>query len=141
MNEITAEQLMESFKSWKPGGDFLGQVENRLQKGGAQPETASEMAPALLKCARGSYEYIQYINELASTLELDRTNFISHLARLDGLVSEIKEGGKSFQETFRKYDALIRPELTHDHFDTVYYDAIQALDIRVLLKRSSTRWK
>ncbi len=135
MDGITAEQLMEGLKSWKPGKNLQGLMENRLRMGGSQAETASEMASALLKCYRGTYDYIQYINELASTLELERNNFILHLARLGGLVAEIRDGGKAFQDTFQRYDVLIRPELTHDHFDTVYYDAIQALDIRALLKK------
>ncbi len=135
MEEITAEQFLEGAKAWKPESDFGTRVEKSLRGSDAPPETVSPLAQAFQDCSQSTYEYIQYIHELATSQVLDRTNLIPQVARLVGLVQKVREGGKSYREAFQKYDAITRGGLTQDHFDTIYYDAIQNIELRVLLKK------
>jgi hypothetical protein len=95
---------------------------------------ASALSGALEACSGSTYEYLQYINLLATVEQIDRKNFLAEVARLVGLVEAVQGKGRGFLEAFRRYDAVSRPQLTRDHFDTVYFDAIQGVDIRNLLK-------
>ena len=135
MEELTAEQFMEGMKDWKPAEGFEGRVGAQLRLGHAPEETVGALSRAFRLCAENSYRYIQYIHELATTEELDGKNLLPHVAQLVRLVEALRQGGQEYRKAFREYDNSTRPGLTHDHFDTVYYDAIQNIDLRSLLKK------
>ncbi len=135
MEEITAEQFLESAKTWKPAEDFEVRVTRQLRLANAPDEMIPSLSEAFLYCSRSTYDYIQYIHELATVKEIDRKNFLPQVAHLVGLVQKLQEGGKSYKELFKKYDNTTREALTKDQFDTIYYDAIQNIELRVLLKR------
>ncbi len=135
MDEITAEQLLENTKTWKPEGDFEARVDKQLRAAQAPEGLVGDLSRAFHRCSESTYGYIQYIHELATTKEIDRKNFLPQVARLVGLVQELQASGEDYRKTFQKYDDVMRAGLTQDHFDTIYYDAIQNIDIRVLLKK------
>ncbi len=135
MDEITAEQFLESAKAWKPESAFEGRVEKQLRAAKVPEELIVPLSRAFLHCSQNTYDYIQYIHQLATTKEIDRKNFIPEVAKLVGLVQALQEAGREYREAFQKYDALTRSGLTQDRFDTVYYDAIQNIELRVLLKK------
>ena len=135
MDLITAEQFLENVRDWQPAGDFEAQMEARLKSGKAPEELIPEFTRTFRSCAQSSFLYIQYINELSALKELDGKNFIPQVAHLVGLVQSLKAEGAKFEEVFKKYDEAVRPLLTKDQFDTVYFDAIQGIDIRDLLKK------
>jgi len=135
MEEITAEQFLESAKAWKPEEDFKTRVDKQLRAAHAPEELVAELSQAFRHCSASTYDYIQYIHELATTKEIDRTNFLPQVAHLVGLVHEVQKGGREYRDAFQKYDAMTRAALTRDEFDTVYYDAIQNIELRVLLKK------
>jgi hypothetical protein len=135
MDEITAEQLLESTKTWKPEEDFEARVERQLRAAQAPEGLIKDLSRAFQRCSESTYGYIQYVHELATTKEIDRKNLISQVARLVGLVQGLQGSGQDYRKAFQKYDDITRAVLTQDHFDTIYYDAIQNVDIRVLLKR------
>jgi hypothetical protein len=72
---------------------------------------------------------------LSTTKEIDRKNFLPQVAQLIGLVHSLQKAGKLYQDAFKKFDAITREGLTQDEFDTVYYDAIQNIELRSLLKK------
>jgi hypothetical protein len=135
MEEITAEQFLESAKTWKPSEDFEARVNQQLRVANAPEGMIAAMSEAFHYCARSTYDYIQYIHELATTKEIDRKNFLPQVAHLVGLVQKLQEGGKKYQELFKKFDSTARSGLTKDEFDTIYYDAIQNIELRSLLKK------
>jgi len=135
MDEISAEQFLESAKTWKPEGDFETRVDKQLRAAQVPEELTGDLSRAFHRCSETTYEYIQYIHELATTKEIDRKNFLPQVARLVGMVAAIQESGKDYRRAFRRYDSVTREKLSQDQFDTVYYDAIQNVDIRVLLKK------
>lgn len=135
MEEITAEQFLENAKTWKPAEDFVPQIQSQLRLAKAPEEMIPGLSTAFLGCAQSTYDYIQYIHELATIKEIDNTNFIPQVAQLVGLVQALQRSGKGYQEAFKKFDDLTRSALTRDEFDTVYYDAIQNIELRVLLKK------
>jgi hypothetical protein len=134
MEEITPEQFLENLKNWKPEAPLKELIAGRLRQARVREEFQGELAQALQDCSESTYHYIQHVNELASTHQLDRKNLAPEIARLVALVEDLREKGRNFQAIFGRYDESARSELTHDHFDTVYFDAIQDIDIRVLLK-------
>jgi hypothetical protein len=135
MDEITAEQFLESTKTWKPEEGFEGWVDKQLRAAQAPEGLIEDLSKAFHRCSESTYSYIQYIHELATTKEIDRKNFLPQVARLVELVQELRESGREYRQVFHKFDSVAREGLTQDHFDTIYYDAIQNVDIRVLLKR------
>jgi hypothetical protein len=56
------------------------------------------------------------------------------VAQLGRLVQGLRESGERYEGLFKQYDETTRSSLQKDHFDTVYYDVIQGVDIRELLK-------
>ncbi|HEY5038831.1 MAG TPA: hypothetical protein VIJ93_07155 [bacterium] len=135
MDELTIEQFLENVKAWKPKEDFEARVAERLRSGQTPEEMVAEISHAFQAFSKSTYQYIEYINELSAFKELDRKNLLTQVAHLVGLVQAMKEGGRQFEEIFKKYDSAVRPQLTKDRFDTVYYDAIQGMDIREMLKK------
>lgn len=135
MEEMNAEQFMEGMKDWKPEGDFEDRVGQQLRLGQTPEELIQGFSRALRRCAGESFNYIQYIHGLATTEELDGKNLLPHVAELVKRVEAVRESGREYRKAFQEYDALTRSGLTHDHFDTVYYDAIQNVDLRSLLKK------
>lgn len=135
MDEITAEQFLESAKTWKPEGDFETRVDKQLRAAHVPEELVGDLSRTFHHCSETTYDYIQYIHELATTKEIDRKNFLPQVARLVGMIQAIQESGRDYRKAFRRYDSVTREKLSTDHFDTVYYDAIQGVDIRVLLKK------
>ena len=135
MEDLTAEQFIEGMKAWKPGEGFGDQVGRQLRLGHTPEELVQGFNHAFRRCAEDSYNYIQYIHELATTEELDGRNLLPHVAQLVKRVEALRESGREYRKAFREYDHAVRPGLTHDHFDTVYYDAIQNVDLRSLLKK------
>ncbi len=134
MEELTPQQLMDNLKAWEPGDDFTQRVLAQLKKGKVPEEMSGEISVALRACAQTTYDYIQYIHQLASTLELDRENFLPKILQLVDLVKILQEEGRKFQELFKRFDGKVRESLEQDTFDTVYYDVIQGVDLRTLLK-------
>src|SRR5258708_33815171 len=116
--EITPEQFLESAQTWKPGGDFDKKIQHHLKAAGVPEALIAEFSKAFHQCAQNTYDYIQYIHELATTKEIDKKNFIPMVAQLVGLVQGLQDSGKLYQEVFRKYDALTRAALTRDELDT-----------------------
>jgi len=135
MEEITAEQFLESAKTWKPAEDFEARAVKQLREANAPAEMIPDLGGAFLSCAKSTYDYIQYIHELATVKEINRKNFIPQVAHLVGLVQKLQQGGKNYKRIFQKFDSTTRAGLTHDQFDTIYYDAIQNIELRVLLKK------
>ncbi len=135
MDELTPEQLLENVKSWRPEGDFEARVDKQLRGAHAPAELVGDLSRAFHRCSETTYDYIQYIHELATTKEIDGKGLLSQVARLVGLVQEVQESGRDFRKAFRKYDGVTRDSLSKDHFDTIYFDAIQNIDLRVLLKK------
>ena len=135
MDELTVEQFLENVKAWKPGEDFEARVTEKLRSGQTPQEMIQEISGAFLACSKSTFHYIEYINELSAFKELDKKNLLTQVAHLVGLVQSMKDNGRRFDEIFKKYDSAVRPQLTKDRFDTVYYDAIQGMDIREMLKK------
>ncbi len=135
MDEITAEQLLQSVKSWRPEGDFEERVDRQLRAALTPEDLARDLSRAFRRCSETTYDYIQYIHELATAKEIDGKNLLRQVTKLVGLVQGVQESGREYRKAFRKYDAITRESLSKDHFDTIYYDAIQNVDLRVLLKR------
>jgi hypothetical protein len=135
MEEITPEQFLENVKSWEPGKDFARLVDRQLRAARAPEALLGDLDRAFQDCSRSTFEYIRFIHELATTQEVGRENLLALVARLVGLVQKIQESAKAYRDVFRRYDLLTREGLTRDHFDTVYYDAIQNVELRVLLKK------
>jgi hypothetical protein len=135
MEEITAEQFLESAKQWKPEEDFQVRANNQLRAAHAPDEMIAALGKAFDSCSHSTYNYIQYIHELATVKEIDKKNFIPQVAHLVGLVQTLQKSGKNYQDVFKKYDSMTRSGLTQDQFDTIYYDAIQNIELRVLLKK------
>jgi hypothetical protein len=138
MEEITAEQFLEGAKAWDPGEDFADRVVERLRVSGAPEETVEPLGRAFQACSRATYDYIEYIHELATAKEIGRQDLLPVAARLVALVQGLQASGRTYREAFRDFDALTRGGLSQDHFDTVYYDAIQNIELRVLLKKVIT---
>jgi hypothetical protein len=135
MEEITAEQFLEGAKAWEPGADLGAGLEKALRSSDAPEGTVGPLSAAFLACAKATYGYIRYIHELATTKVLDRGSLIPQVAQLVGLVQGVRVAGQGYREAFQGYDTLTRSALTRDRFDTVYYDAIQNIELRVVLKR------
>lgn len=135
MDEISAEQFLESVKAWRPEEDFEEKVGKQLRAAGVQEDLIGNLSRAFQLCSESTYGYIQYIHELATTKEIDPSNLLPQVARLVGLVRDVQESGRDYRKAFNQYDAVTREGLTNDRFDTVYYDAIQNVDLRVLLKK------
>ena len=135
MQEITAEQFLENVKDWKPKKDFLALASTQLRLGQTPEGVRENLAKAFFQCSQSTYDFIQFIHELATTRQIDRKNFIPQVAQLVGLVQTLQDAAREYREEFKKYDALTRPELAQDEFDTIYYDAIQNMDLRGLLKK------
>ena len=135
MEEITPEQFLENVKTWEPGKDFARRVDRQLRAARAPEPLLEDLDRAFLECSRSTFDYIQFIHELATTKEIGRENLLALVAQLVGLVQRVQAGGRAYREVFRRYDLLTREGLTRDHFDTVYYDAIQNVELRVLLKK------
>lgn len=135
MEEITPEQFLQNAKTWKPEEDFKTRVDRQLRAAGAPEELTEDLSRAFQSCSESTYNYIQYIHELATIKEIDRKNFLPQVAQLVALVHTVQESGREYRKAFKKYDAVTRSGLTQDQFDTVYYDAIQNVDLRVLLKK------
>lgn len=135
MEEITPEQFLENAREWKPDPDFEAKAEKQLRAAQAPEAMVHPLAEGFLLCAKSSYDYIEYIHELATTKEIDRKNLLPQVARLGGLVRKLQQAGKNYQRAFKAYDSQTRTGLTQDRFDTVYYDAIQNIELRVLLKK------
>ncbi len=135
MEEITAEQFLENAKTWKPEEDFKARVDKQLRIAHAPEDLIGDLSLAFRRCSDSTYDYIQHIHELATTKEIDRKNFLPQVAHLVGLVQDVQEAGRHYREVFKKYDAITRGALIQDQFDTVYYDAIQNIELRVLLKK------
>jgi hypothetical protein len=134
MEEMTPEQFLQNLKVWKPEGHLKDDLSERFPAEHVADDLKGELGQALQVCCESTYHYILYINELASTRQLDRQNFIPQIAQLAALVRALQESGARYKAVFERYDAAARPQLTHDHFDTIYFDAIQGIDIRGLLK-------
>jgi hypothetical protein len=134
MEEITPQQFLENLKGWKPDGQLREKIAERLRQARVEVKFQEEISRALHDSSESSFRYIQYVNELAATRRLDGQNLASQVARLVGLVEALRESGRKYQEVFGRYDESTRGGLTRDHFDTVYFDAIQGIDIRELLK-------
>ncbi len=134
MDDLTPQQLMDNLKAWEPGEDFSTKVLSQFKKGKVPDDLSGEMAASLKACAKSTYEYIQFIHHLATTLELDRENFLPQILHMVDLVKIMHGEGHKFQNLFRKYDERVREKLEKDTFDTVYYDAIQSVDLRTMLK-------
>lgn len=134
MDELTPQQLMENLKAWAPGDDFNQKVFAQFKKGKVPEDMAGDLAASLHACSQITYDYIQFIHKLATTLELDRENFLPQILHLVDLVKVLHGEGQKFQGLFRRYDERVRETLEKDTFDTVYYDAIQGADLRTLLK-------
>ena len=135
MTELTAEQFLENAKGWKPETDFEAHVNKQLRTAGAPEAMIEGLSVAFHRCSQSTFDYIQYIHELATTKEIDRKNFIPQVAHLVGLVQSLQASGHEYQQLFKNYDSATRSVLTKDQFDTVYYDAIQNIELRVLLKK------
>ncbi|HUO57601.1 MAG TPA: hypothetical protein VMV05_05435 [bacterium] len=135
MSEITPEQFLESAKGWRPAEDFEPRIKRQLTVGHAPEDLVPALCEAFHECSKSTYDYIQYIHELATTKELDRKNLLPQVAHLVGLVQKLQQSGGKYQVLFKRYDATTRGGLTRDQFDTVYYDAIQNIELRVLLKK------
>ncbi|HVZ81469.1 MAG TPA: hypothetical protein VHE12_11840 [bacterium] len=135
MEEITAEQFLQSTQAWKPEGHFLEKVEKQLKAGHAPAEQVPGLAKAFQECSQATYAYIQFIHELATTKVIDRSNFLPQVAQLVGLVHAVQRAGRQYKTVFQAYDEVTRSALTQDQFDTVYYDAIQNIELRELLKK------
>ncbi len=134
MDQITPEQFLESVKGWKPEDNFRQRVEKQLKQGKAPEGMIHDLGEAFELCSNSTYHYIQFINELATNRELNKKNFLPQVAELVGLVEAVQDSGRKFQDVFRRFDELSRPGLVREDFDTVYYDAIQGIDIRDMLK-------
>ncbi len=135
MEPITAEQFIESVRSWKPEGAFKGGKLDRLGPTPLPPGMAEELGDAFDQCSQCCYDYLQQVNELVVSKTLDRAQFLPWVAQLGKSVQNLLESGRRFGEAFRRYDATVRPRLRKDRFDTLYYDAIQGLAIREILKK------
>jgi hypothetical protein len=135
MEPITPDQFLESAKTWKPADNFRQQIDHQLKAVQVPENLIPVFGEAFYQCAQSTYDYIQYIHELSTTKEIDKQNFLPQVAHLVGLVHGLQKAGKLYQEAFRKFDATIRDGLTRDEFDTVYYDAIQNIELRSLLKK------
>jgi hypothetical protein len=135
MDELTAQELIENLKSWEPGKDFHQIVLAQLKKGKVPGDMAGDLANGVQACAQITYDYIQFIHKLATILELDRENFLPQILHLVDLVKVIHGEGQKFQGLFKRYDERVRENLEKDTFDTLYYDAIQGVDLRTILKK------
>src|SRR6202789_4427372 len=133
--QITPDQFLENAKTWKPAEDFRKQIDHQLKTVKLPDALIPAFAEAFHACAQSTYDYIQYIHELSTTKEIDKKNFLPQVAQLIGLVHSLQKAGKLYQEAFKKFDGTIREKLTEDEFDTVYYDAIQNIELRSLLKK------
>ena len=69
MEEITAEQFLESAKTWKPSDDFEVRAVRQLREAKAPEEMIPALGGAFLACAKSTYDYIQYIHELKKPAE------------------------------------------------------------------------
>jgi len=134
MDELTPQELMDNLKNWQPGEDFNTKVLAQLKKGKVPEDLAGEISGSVKACAQSTYDYIQFIHQLATTLELDRENFLPQILHLVDLVKIMHGEGHKFQELFKTYDRRVRDTLEKDTFDTVYFDAIQGIDLRTILK-------
>src|ERR1700677_3080342 len=130
MDQITPDQFLENAKTWKPADNFKDQIERQLKTAQVPETLIPAFSDAFYQCAQSTYDYIQYIHELSTTKEIDRKNFLPQVAQLIGLVHGLQKAGILYQDVFKKFDATIREGLTRDEFDTVYYDAIQNIELR-----------
>ena len=135
MDQITPDQFLENAKTWKPEDNFKQQMEHQLKTAQVPEALIFSFTQAFYQCAQSTYDYIQYIHELSTTKEIDRKNFLPQVAQLIGLVHGLQKAGKLYQEAFKKFDETFRDGLTRHEFDTVYYDAIQNIELRSLLKK------
>lgn len=135
MEEITAEQFLQNAQTWKPEEHFRQKVEKQLRAGHAAEDLIPALSQAFQECSITTYAYIQFIHELATTKIIDRANFLPQVAQLVGLVHSVQKAGRGYREAFQSYDKVTRSALTQTHFDTVYYDAIQNIELRELLKK------
>jgi hypothetical protein len=135
MDQITPDQFLESAKTWKPADNFKQLIHHQLKAVRVPEDLIPAFEEAFYQCAQSTYDYIQYIHELSTTKEIDKKNFLPQVAHLVGLVHNLQNAGKLYQETFKKFDTTIREGLNRDKFDTVYYDAIQNVELRSLLKK------
>jgi hypothetical protein len=135
MEPITPDQFLENAKTWKPVDNFRQLMDHQLKAVQVPEALIPDFAEAFCQCAQSTYDYIQYIHELSTTKEIDRKNFLPQVAQLIGLVHSLQKAGKLYQGAFKKFDVIAREGLTRDEFDTVYYDAIQNIELRSLLKK------
>jgi hypothetical protein len=135
MDGMTPEQFLTNTRGWKPAVDFRDKVAEKLKHSRVPLELAVELGEAFFQCSQSTYDYIQYVNELASFKVLDRGQLLPMVAQLGKLVRGVRESGNRYETVFRKFDDFSRPALQRDHFDTVYYDTIQGVEIRELLKQ------
>jgi hypothetical protein len=135
MDPITPEQFLENARSWEPPANFREKIEKHLRTVHLQEDLVPGFAQAFQECAQSTYDYIQCIHELATTKELDKKNLLPQVAFFVGRVHDLQRAAYLYQEVFKKFDTATRDLLTQDEFDTVYYDAIQNVELRALLKK------
>jgi len=132
---MTPEQFLENPRTWKPSADTGEKVSAKLKRFRVPPEMAIDLGGSFYQCSQSAYDYVQFVNELASFKVIDRKLILPLVAQLGVLVGSLRDSAKLYQNAFRRYDDFARPHLQKDHFDTVYYDTIQGVEIRDLLKQ------
>ncbi len=135
MDPITPDQFLENARSWQPPANFREKMEKHLRAVHLSEALVPEFAQAFQDCAQSTYDYIQNIHDLATTKELDKKNLLPQVAHFVGRVHALQRAAHLYKDVFKKFDAATRDKLTQDEFDTVYYDAIQNVELRSLLKK------
>lgn len=125
---------MENIRDWAPGPETRTALESRLKAQGVPDPYARELSTALDHCGEASFRYLRLVHGYATTRELHRENFVPALAELVDHLQRLRDAAAEYSAAFKRFDAMDRPNLRSDKFDTTYFDVIQGLDVREFLK-------
>src|SRR5689334_4786926 len=96
MDPMTPEQFLENMRGWKPTTELKTQIAEKLRTSHLSEEMAGKLGEIFHHCSQCTYDYIQYINELAASQLLDRDRFLPLVAQLGRLVKGLQESGGGF---------------------------------------------
>lgn len=134
MDASMADAFFQDVESWRPDEATEGKYRDVLRRGKTPEDRVEPLVEGWTQASLASYRYLEAVHDLARVPSLDRKSFVERLARMVGALEGLRLGHAAFRKAFGEYHAETAGQLSRDHFDTLYYDAIQNFDVKSALK-------
>ncbi len=131
---MTAEQFIANIRDWNPNPETRRLLSEALTSGRVPESSLEPLTASLIETASAAFHYIETVHGLTGRKDLDKKDFISHLARMVEGLHGLEKGSANIQKAFQRYQAATQDGLRKDRFDTTYYDAIQGFDVKGALR-------